>query len=97
MSRKSRLTLRVPASLKAAVAKLAKEDGVSIDTFVACAMAEKLSALKTAEFFGQRRSRADARVFDRILKRSGGEPPRPGDELPEGYTPPKRRPSRKAA
>lgn len=32
---------------------------------------------------GTRRERADMEAFDRILNRKGGQPPRPGDELPD--------------
>lgn len=32
---------------------------------------------------GTRRERADMEAFDRILDREGGQPPQPGDELPE--------------
>ena len=42
--------LRLPRSLKRAVEQQSKEDGTSINQFVATAVAEKLSALQTAEF-----------------------------------------------
>ena len=51
--------LRLPASLKAAVAEISKADGTSINQFVATAVAEKVSALRTAEFFAGRADRAD--------------------------------------
>ena len=73
--------LRLPKSLKKAVEKLSKEDGTSINQFVASAVAEKVSALKTAEYFAERHGRADFRAFDRILNRKHGEKPRKGDEL----------------
>lgn len=44
---------------------------------------EKISALSTARFFKEKRAKADRKEFGRILKRKGGEPPRPGDELPD--------------
>ena len=75
--------LRLPRSLKEAVARLSKEDGTSINQFVATAVAEKVSALRTARFFEDRRARADFKAFDRILKRRGGRPPREGDEMPK--------------
>ena len=37
--------LRLPASLKAAVAEISKEDGTSINQFLATAVAEKVSAM----------------------------------------------------
>jgi hypothetical protein len=74
--------LRLPKSLKDAVERLSKEDGTSINQFVATAVAEKVSALQTAKFFETRKARADFKSFDRIMKRRGGKPPREGDESP---------------
>jgi hypothetical protein len=45
-------------------------------------VAEKLSALQTAEFFADRKARADFEGFDKLMKRRGGKPPRAGDEMP---------------
>jgi hypothetical protein len=73
--------LRLPRSLKNAVARLSKEDGTSINQFVATAVAEKVSALQTAHFFTDRKAQADFKAFDKIMKRRGGEPPRDGDEV----------------
>ena len=74
--------LRLPRSLKDAVERLSREDGTSMNQFVATAVAEKVSAMRTAQFFEDRKAQADFRAFDRIMKRRGGERPRPGDELP---------------
>ena len=74
--------LRLPASLKAAVAEISKEDGTSINQFVATAVAEKVSAMKTAEFFTSRRAKADIKAARRILRRKGGQLPEPEDRLP---------------
>lgn len=74
--------LRLPRSLKKAVEEQSREDGTSINQFVATAVAEKLSALQTAEFFASRRARADFQAFDKIMKRRGGKRLRAGDELP---------------
>ncbi len=73
--------LRLPASLKAALEKLTKEDGTSINQFVVVAVAEKISAMNTAAFFEERRGKVDRKAFRRILNRKGSEPPREGDEL----------------
>ena len=72
--------LRLSRSLKAEVERLCKEDGTSINQFVATAVAEKVAALRTATWFSERRNRADFAAFDRILNRAGGAPPREGDE-----------------
>lgn len=74
--------LRLPRSIKAEAEKLAAEEGTSLNQFVATAVAEKVSALRTARYFAERKGRADWAAFDRIMSREGGEPPREGDELP---------------
>jgi hypothetical protein len=80
---KSRSTypLRLPHSVKAEVERRAKQDGVSVNQFVATAVAEKLAAMNTAEFFAERRARADFEAFDRLMRRRGGEAPRPDDAI----------------
>ena len=74
--------LRLPASLKAAVAEISKEDGTSINQFVTTAVAEKVSAMKTAEFFAERSAEADLEAARRLIRRDGGQPPGPDDRLP---------------
>jgi hypothetical protein len=71
--------LRLPLSLKAAVEKLAKQDGTSVNQFVVVAVAEMVSAMTTVDQLTRRRERADMRAFDHIMNRNGGEPPRPDD------------------
>ena len=73
--------LRLPASLKAAVAEISREEGTSINQFVAMAVAEKISAMKTAEFFTQRSAEADVETARRLLRRHGGQPPMADDQL----------------
>src|SRR2546421_12106564 len=86
MARSSRLSnntfpLRLPRSVKAEVKRRAKEDGISVNQFVATAVAEKLAAMNTATFFAERRERADMKAFDRLMHREGCEPPQPDDEI----------------
>lgn len=81
MSNTSTYPLRLPTSIKAAAEKLAREEGISLNQFVATAVAEKLAAMNTASFFMERRDRADLVAFGKILTRAGGEPPREGDEI----------------
>jgi len=75
--------LRLPQSLKDTVEQLSREDRTSINQFVTTAVAEKVSALRTARFFADRKARADFNAFDRIMRRRRGKPPREGDEMPE--------------
>ena len=82
MSDPATYPLRLPRSIKAAVEKMARSEGTSMNQFVATAVAEKLAVLNTAAYFSTRKSRADLAAFKRLLKRKGGEAPREGDEMP---------------
>jgi hypothetical protein len=73
--------LRLPRSVKAEVERRAKADGISINQFVATAVAEKLAVMDTVAFFAARREQADFAGFDRIMQRQGGEAPSPEDTL----------------
>ena len=72
-------TLHLPASLRDAAERVARADGTTLNQFVAAAVAEKLSALKTLDLFAERGARADLAAFDRFMARSGGVPPDEGD------------------
>jgi hypothetical protein len=80
MSETSTYPLRLPRSLKEAAERLSKEDGTSMNQYVAVAVAEKVSALATARFFEDRKARANFVAFDKIMRRRGWEAPREGDE-----------------
>ena len=73
--------LRLPISIKAEVVRRAKADGISVNQFVATAVAEKLAAMNTAAFFAERRARADFDAFDRIMARKGGQAPQDDDKI----------------
>jgi hypothetical protein len=52
-----------------------------MNQFMATAVAEKISALSTADFFQERASRLNYETFDRVMARGGGDAPQAGDEL----------------
>ena len=81
MSNISTYPLRLPKSLKTLVAQAAKSDSTSINQFINIAVAEKISALDTENFFNERTSKFNNEHFKDILFRKGGETPRAGDEL----------------
>ncbi len=85
MNKPAVIQLRLPRSVKNGVERWAKLDGTSMNQLIASAVAEKLSALETVEFFESRARRADFGTFDRIMNRTRGEAPRAGDELPASY------------
>jgi hypothetical protein len=74
--------LRLPASIKAEAERLAALDGTSLNQFVAAAVAEKIGAMRTVDYFAARKGKGDSEAFRRFMARDGGEPPRSGDELP---------------
>lgn len=84
MANVSNYALRLQSSIMEALRKVAQEEGTTINQFINVAVAEKLSALKTEDYFKERAAMARPGDFMRILnKAKGTEPPREGDELPE--------------
>lgn len=81
MSISSNYALRLPASLKREVEKLARDEGTSLNQFIVTAVAEKLATLRTVEFFAERAGRGDIAAALEILSRPGGEKPRQEDVL----------------
>jgi hypothetical protein len=80
--RRSNVALRLQASLLDEARRVSESEGVALNQFINVAVAEKLSALRTEEYFRMRSSRADIPQAKRILKRAGkGKPPVPGDEI----------------
>lgn len=73
---KSAYPLKLPASIKAAAARLAKSDGVSLNQFIAVAVAEKVGVMETAEQFLRRRA-GDATPRDLLAftRKAGRETP----------------------
>ena len=47
--------LKLPRSIKAAAARLARADGVSLNQWIAAAVAEKIGAVEAAEHYLRRR------------------------------------------
>ena len=80
--RKSNVALRLQPSLLEEVRKVAVDEGVALNQFINVAVAEKLSALRTEDYFREKAEKADVKRALRILSHAGaGKPPVPGDEL----------------
>ena len=62
---KASYPLKMPISVKTAAARLAKADGVSLNQFIAVAVAEKVGAIETADGFLKLRA-AKAKPADLI-------------------------------
>ena len=81
---KSAYPLKLPTSVKAAAAQLAKADGVSLNQFIAAAVAEKVGSMRSAEtFLVERAGRAKPRDLLRYLRKAPKTAPAPGDDRPD--------------
>ena len=79
--------LKLPTSIKTAAARLAKEDGVSLNQWIAAAVAQKIGAVGTAAvFFRIRAEGARPEDLRSILALVPDRAPDPGDELPAGVS-----------
>lgn len=89
----SSLSLRLPESLHAQIRELAARDDVSINQFIATAVAEKAAAMLTLAYLEERAKRGSGAAFDRILARVPDVPPAPGDELDDATS--RKRPNKR--
>jgi hypothetical protein len=97
--RRSNFALRLQPSLLEEARKAAESEGVALNQLINVAVAEKISALRTQEYFAERARRSNRKETLRILDRAGkGNPPVAGDELPTGkeQSAQERKPARKA-
>ena len=80
--RRYKYPLQLPVSLKDTAARLAREDGVSLNQWIVAAVAQKIGAVETAEtFLRERASDAVAGDLTHYLEEAPDTPPEPGDEL----------------
>ncbi|WP_451986139.1 pilus assembly protein HicB [Azospirillum endophyticum] len=72
----------MPTSVKDAAARLAREDGVSLNQWIAAAVVEKVGAVETAAaFLKARAGNATGAGLRSFLDRVPDKPPQIGDEL----------------
>jgi hypothetical protein len=85
---KATCKLKLPASIKAAAARLAKEDGVSLNQWIAVAVAQKIGAVEAAADFFKRRA-GDARPEDlkAFLATARTSRPSPATKFPTSFGP----------
>ena len=77
----STLSLRIPKSLHKQIRQLAKQEGISINQFIASAASEKMSALLTEEYIKARAERADLKKFEKVLKKVPDSEPEDYDRI----------------
>ena len=78
----STLSIRLPESLHGKLKEMSSKDGISINQFVTLAVAEKISALLTADYLEGRARRGNREDFDRVLSRVRDVAPPDNDRLP---------------
>jgi hypothetical protein len=79
----SALSLRLPNSLHEHARELAQREGISINQLIATALAEKMAALLTEEYFDQRAKRGSRASFLTALSKVPDVEPERYDRLPE--------------
>jgi len=75
------ISLRLPESLPKQVRELANQDGISISQFTATALAEKMSALMTADYLERRTSSGSREKFEHALAKVTDVKPAEQDRL----------------
>lgn len=74
--------LKLPISIKRAAERLAKEDGVSLNQWIAAAVAEKIGVVETAaEFFAHRAGSRTGKGLLKFVKKAPKREPDSGDEI----------------
>ena len=63
----STISVNLPHSLQSKITELAQQDGISLDQFIATAIAEKLSALMTVDYLRQRAAQSSQDAFEQAL------------------------------
>lgn len=75
----SALSIRLPDSLHQMARDIARQDQVSMNQFIASAVAEKVSALATEQYLNERAARASADKFKAALAHVPQVEPAPFD------------------
>jgi hypothetical protein len=79
---KSTYPLKLPTSIKKAAQRLAQEDGVSLNQWIAAAVAEKVGVVETAaDFFKKRAGKSTGSGLMRFLRTAPNGAPEPEDEM----------------
>lgn len=77
----STISLRLPESLHAKAREIAEKEQVSLNQLITLALAEKLSALVTEEYVGERAARGSAKKFRKALSKVADSEPEERDRL----------------
>lgn len=78
----STMSLRLPESLHRRLRDVAEREGISMNQFVATAVAEKMSALLTEDYLEQRARRGSRERYEAALAEVPDVEPEARDRLP---------------
>ena len=77
----STMSLTLPKSLQEQVEALAQQEGVSVNEFIALAVAEKLATLATADYLAERAKRGSRDKLLAVLAKAPDVEPEEYDKL----------------
>lgn len=78
----STLNIQLPNALQSNLQELAEREGISIDQFIATAVAEKMSALMTESSLAERAKRGSREKYEAVLAQVPDVAPEEYDKLP---------------
>ncbi|MBW8883750.1 MAG: toxin-antitoxin system HicB family antitoxin [Planctomycetia bacterium] len=79
----STLTIQISESLQRSIEALAKEEGYSVDQFLATAAAEKMAAVRTLSYLRSEAAQGRREDFDRFLAAVPDREPDQTDRMPK--------------
>jgi len=74
------LSIRLPDSLHEIAKKVASEDHISLNQFIASAVSEKVAALTAEKYLEARAQRASRQGFEKVLAKVPATEPEPFDQ-----------------
>ena len=77
----SHLNVQLPDSLYKNLQSLAAQDGISVDQFIATAVAEKIAALTTETYLAELAQRGSRDRYEAVLAKVPDVEPQPYDQL----------------
>ncbi len=83
---RSNFALRLLPSLHKAAQRIAERENCSVNQLINLALAEKIAVLDADYWAERKKQAAKSGKRDTLRRLAGNEPPRKGDELPEGFT-----------
>lgn len=75
------VNVQLPEWLESELRRLAQQDEISVDALVTAVLAEKVSALKAADYFERRAAKGDRSKFLAALRKVPDVEPDPEDRL----------------